>query len=172
MLPFGNIFRLAVFSVSLLTLAVRTSAQSVSVPAENPGAAQYDVIIRNGRVLDGAGNPSINADIAIKDGLFAKIGHLDPQTHAKTEIDARGRYVSPGWIDVMDQSGHVLPKNGLAENKLMELRSPPNNSATIGPRSSGKASASTSARTIRKRRPASRFSPTTRGSPLRKNSNA
>ncbi|HMI52736.1 MAG TPA: hypothetical protein VK525_14555, partial [Candidatus Saccharimonadales bacterium] len=120
MLPFGNIFRLAVFSVSLLTLAVRTSAQSVSVPAENPGAAQYDVIIRNGRVLDGAGNPSINADIAIKDGLFAKIGHLDPQTHAKTEIDARGRYVSPGWIDVMDQSGHVLPKNGLAENKLME----------------------------------------------------
>ena len=120
MLPFGNIFRLAVLSVSLLTLAVCSSSQSVSAPAENPGAAQYDVIIRNGRVLDGAGNPSINADIAIKDGLFAKIGHLDPQTHGKTEIDARGRYVTPGWIDVMDQSGHVLPKNGLAENKLME----------------------------------------------------
>jgi len=38
----------------------------------------------------------------------------------KTEIDAHGRYVSPGWIDMMDQSGAVLPKNGLAENKLME----------------------------------------------------
>ena len=34
------------------------------------------------------------------------------------EIDARGRYVSPGWIDMMDQSGGVLPRNGLADNKL------------------------------------------------------
>jgi N-acyl-D-aspartate/D-glutamate deacylase len=34
------------------------------------------------------------------------------------EIDARGRYVSPGWIDMMDQSGGVLPRHGLAENKL------------------------------------------------------
>ena len=34
------------------------------------------------------------------------------------EIDATGRYVSPGWIDMMDQSGGVLPRNGLAENKL------------------------------------------------------
>lgn len=36
----------------------------------------------------------------------------------RTEIDARGRYVSPGWIDMMDQSGSVLPRNPLAENKL------------------------------------------------------
>ena len=78
----------------------------------------YDVVIRNGRVLDGEGNPWIAADVAIRDGHFIKIGRV--VGHGKTEIDARGKYVSPGWIDMMDQSGSVLPRNGLAENKLRE----------------------------------------------------
>ena len=80
--------------------------------------ADYDIVIRGGRVLDGAGNPCIFADVAIKDGRYVKIGKIEGK--GKTEIDATGRYVSPGWIDMMDQSGRVLPKNGLAENKLME----------------------------------------------------
>ncbi len=79
-------------------------------------APAYDVVIRNGRVLDGMGNPWIAADVAIKDGKFAAVGRIDG--HGTQEIDAKGRYVSPGWIDMMDQSGGVLPKNGLAENKL------------------------------------------------------
>jgi N-acyl-D-aspartate/D-glutamate deacylase len=78
----------------------------------------YDVVIRNGRVLDGAGNPWILADVAIKDGRFAKIGRIAER--GKTEIDATGKYVTPGWIDMMDQSGSVLPRNGLAENKLRQ----------------------------------------------------
>ena len=76
----------------------------------------YDVVIRNGRVLDGAGNPWIAADVAIKDGRFARIGKV--LERGRQEIDATGRYVSPGWIDVMDQSGRALMQNGLAENKL------------------------------------------------------
>jgi N-acyl-D-amino-acid deacylase len=78
----------------------------------------YDIVIRGGRVLDGAGNPCIFADVAIKDGRFVKLGKV--QGRGRREIDAHGRYVSPGWIDMMDQSGIALPKNGLAENKLME----------------------------------------------------
>lgn len=80
------------------------------------GRPEYDVVIRNGRVLDGMGNPWIVADIGIRDGRFAAIGHVIGR--GEREIDARGLYVSPGWIDVMDQSGGVLPRNGLAENKL------------------------------------------------------
>ncbi|MBL8124209.1 MAG: D-aminoacylase [Blastocatellia bacterium] len=80
-------------------------------------AAEYDVVIRNGRVLDGAGNPWILADVAIKDGKFARVGKVAGK--GAREIDATGRYVSPGWIDVMDQSGSVLRRNGLAENKLL-----------------------------------------------------
>ena len=83
-----------------------------------PQATPYDVVIRNGRVLDGAGNPWILADVAIKDGHFAKIGRIAER--GKTEIDATGKYLSPGWIDMMDQSGGVLPRNGLAENKLKQ----------------------------------------------------
>ncbi|HEX6941545.1 MAG TPA: amidohydrolase family protein [Gemmatimonadaceae bacterium] len=80
------------------------------------GPPEYDVVIRNGRVLDGMGNPWIVADVAILDGKFARIGRV--QARGAREIDARGLFVSPGWIDMMDQSGGVLPRNGLAENKL------------------------------------------------------
>jgi N-acyl-D-aspartate/D-glutamate deacylase len=80
------------------------------------GPPEYDVVIRNGRVLDGMGNPWILADVGIRDGKFAKIGHA--LARGAREIDARGLYVSPGWIDMMDQSGGVLPRNGQAENKL------------------------------------------------------
>ena len=80
-------------------------------------AAPYDIVIRNGRVLDGAGNPWIRADVAIRDGRFAKIGIVPEK--GNVEIDATGKYVSPGWIDMMDQSGSVLLRNPLAENKLM-----------------------------------------------------
>lgn len=86
------------------------------IQAQN-GESLYDIVIRNGRVLDGAGNPWILADVAIKDGKFVRIGRIEGK--GKREINANGKYVSPGWIDVMDQSGDVLPKNGLAENKLM-----------------------------------------------------
>lgn len=99
---------------ALLVLAVLAPVQ-VQAQAQ-PEACPWDVVIRNGRVLDGAGNPWILADVAIRDGRFAEIGHV--QGCALREIDATGRYVSPGWIDMMDQSGGVLPRNPLAENKL------------------------------------------------------
>lgn len=79
---------------------------------------QYDVVIRNGKVLDGSGNPWVGADVAIKDGRFAKIGFVDGR--GAREIDAKGRYVTPGWIDVMDQSGTSLLEDGRAESKLRQ----------------------------------------------------
>ncbi|HKS56641.1 MAG TPA: D-aminoacylase [Steroidobacteraceae bacterium] len=78
----------------------------------------YDVAIRNGRLLDGLGNPWVRASIAIKDGRIACIGRCPGQ--GRREIDAHDHYVSPGWIDLMDQSGEVLQRNGLAENKLLQ----------------------------------------------------
>jgi len=93
-----------------LLLAVGVHAQT---PAQPP---LYDVVIRGGRVLDGAGNPWIRADVAIRSGRIVKVGRVDGA--GRREIDATGKYVSPGFIDMMDQSGSVLPRNGLAENKL------------------------------------------------------
>jgi N-acyl-D-amino-acid deacylase len=78
---------------------------------------EYDLVIRNGQVLDGTGRTATQADIAIKSGQFVLIGAVSGK--GIREINARGKYVSPGWIDMMDQSGEVLLKNGLAENKLL-----------------------------------------------------
>ncbi len=101
---------LSLFVLVLLTFGPLAGAAAAQTP-------QYDVVIRNGRVLDGSGNPWIAADVAIKDGRFARIGRVVGK--GQREIDAKGLYVSPGWIDMMDQSGSVLRQNGLADNKLL-----------------------------------------------------
>ncbi|MES2495969.1 MAG: amidohydrolase family protein [Pseudomonadota bacterium] len=98
--------KLAILAALLLTAAAP------------PPAIQYDIVIRNGRVLDGAGNPWVRADVAIKDGRIAAIGKVGGR--GTKEIEAHDRYVTPGFIDMMDQSGTVLLKNGDAESKLRQ----------------------------------------------------
>jgi N-acyl-D-aspartate/D-glutamate deacylase len=57
----------------------------------------YDLIVKNGRVIDGSGEPGFYADVAVKDGKIAGIGKFNES--ATRVIDADGRVVSPGWID-------------------------------------------------------------------------
>ena len=99
------------FSASLVTLVLCGSAFAGDEPT-------YDLVIRHARVLDGQGNPYFAADIAISGDRLVRVGRV--LEHGKREIDVHGDYVSPGWIDMMDQSGEVLIRNGLAENKLRE----------------------------------------------------
>ena len=70
-----------------------------------PGGAQasYDVVILNGRVIDGTGSPWYSGDIGIRDGRIAAIGNL-ANAAAKRTIDAAGRVVAPGFIDMLGQS--------------------------------------------------------------------
>ena len=58
----------------------------------------YDLIIRGGTIVDGTGAPRFTGDIAVKDGLIAAVGAI--QGDAKDEIDAAGKIVAPGWVDV------------------------------------------------------------------------
>jgi len=96
------------FAALTILICVGSGASAASL--------SYDLVIRNGRVLDGAGSPWVRADIAIKEGRIAKIGWV--RERGVREIDALERYVSPGFIDMMDQSGAILLKSGAAENKL------------------------------------------------------
>ena len=64
-----------------------------------PTTARYDLAIRNGLIVDGARNPRYRADIAIKDGVIARIGRVKPG-EAAHEIDATGLVVAPGFIDL------------------------------------------------------------------------
>ena len=106
-------------AAALWLLAACAAPASTAGPSGSPAPeGGYDVVIRNGRVLDGAGNPWVAADVAIRDGRIAKIGVV--RTAGAGDRRAPARYVSPGWIDMMDQSGAVLPRTALAENKLRE----------------------------------------------------
>ena len=58
----------------------------------------YDSIIRNGTIIDGTGDDRFVADIAIKGGKIAKIGQITET--ATNEIDAKGKLVTPGWVDI------------------------------------------------------------------------
>jgi N-acyl-D-amino-acid deacylase len=58
----------------------------------------YDLIIRNGTIVDGTGAPRFSGDLAVKDGLIAAVGTVHGD--AAREIDAAGRVIAPGWVDV------------------------------------------------------------------------
>ncbi|MGH9348781.1 MAG: N-acyl-D-amino-acid deacylase family protein [Vicinamibacterales bacterium] len=73
-------------------------------PALLAQGTEYDLVIRGGRVLDGTGNPFVLADVAVKDGRIAAIGRL-PGGRAARTIDARGHYVTPGFIDMHSHGG-------------------------------------------------------------------
>jgi N-acyl-D-amino-acid deacylase len=78
-------------------------------------AEDYALIIRNGRIVDGSGNPAFFADLAVKDGRIAAIGRIADTVG--TEIDARGMIVAPGFVDVHTHADEIaeMPR---AENFL------------------------------------------------------
>ena len=67
----------------------------------------YDIIIKNGKIIDGAGNPWYHGDVAIKDGNIAKISTRIIEDGNKI-IDANGLVVCPGFIDVHSHTDYVL----------------------------------------------------------------
>ena len=58
----------------------------------------YDLVIRNGTIVDGSGAPRFTGDVAVKDGLIAAVGRV--QGKGAQEIDADGKIVAPGWVDI------------------------------------------------------------------------
>jgi len=82
-------------------------------------SGDYDLIIRNGHVIDGAGNPWYSADVAVSGDRIAAIGDLH-EAHAKREIDAKGRIVSPGFIDMLGQSEVSLLLDNRSLSKLSQ----------------------------------------------------
>jgi N-acyl-D-amino-acid deacylase len=75
--------------------------------------ADFDLVIRGGRIFDGSGGPAIEGDIAITDGVIRQIGRVAGK--GREEIDADGRVVTPGFIDVHTHyDGQVTWENRLA----------------------------------------------------------
>ena len=79
----------------------------------------YDVVIRNGRIVDGSGSPWYSGDIGIRQGRIARIGNLTGAT-AKRTIDARGMVVAPGFIDMLGQSELTILVNPHLPSKIYQ----------------------------------------------------
>ncbi len=102
---------LSLVSMLLITTSTYTDAESARAPL-------YDLIIRNGRVVDGSGRASFAADVAIKGDRIARIGNLR-SARARRTIDARGLVVAPGFIDMLGQSEMNLLIDPRAMSKVM-----------------------------------------------------
>jgi N-acyl-D-amino-acid deacylase len=79
----------------------------------------YDVVIRNGHIVDGTGSPWYAGDVAIKNGRIAALGDLAGAKARKT-IDARGMVVAPGFIDMLGQSELSILVNPHLPSKIYQ----------------------------------------------------
>ncbi len=110
--PLRRTFALAGTALALLALPSRPLAAQ---------AEHYDVLIRGGQVIDGTGNPWYRADVAIRDGRIAAVGTL-PDATADRVIDAAGRIVAPGFIDIHSHADDGSARIGGATIRTDSLR--------------------------------------------------
>ena len=89
-------------------------AQSISLGVI---MADYDIVIRNGRIIDGTGAAGYDGDLAIKDGVIAAIGKIAGT--GTEEIDAKGHLVTPGFVDIHTHyDGQAIWDSQLAPSSL------------------------------------------------------
>ncbi|MGB0035160.1 MAG: D-aminoacylase [Candidatus Acidiferrales bacterium] len=87
--------------------------------ARPDASAPFDILIRNGHILDGSGGPWYAADIGIRGDRIAAIGKLDGAS-AQRVLDATGRIISPGFIDMLGQSETALLIDSRSLSKLSQ----------------------------------------------------
>ena len=78
----------------------------------------YDLLIKNGLIVDGSGDVPYQADVAVNGDTIVKIGHLDEP--AKEVIDAKGKLVTPGFIDIHCHSDAIVFQPGKNPQRLLQ----------------------------------------------------
>ncbi len=108
------IMRAAITRTTLwVTLACLAWSSRCSTPIE------YDVLIRNGTIYDGTGSAPVVTDLAIQGDSIAALGDLASAT-GKTEVDAQGLAVSPGFINMMSWANESLIEDGRSQSDIRQ----------------------------------------------------
>jgi dihydroorotase/N-acyl-D-amino-acid deacylase len=103
----------------IVTIILALGSLSSSFAQQSSPPQTFDILIKNGKVLDGTGNPWYSADLGIRGDRIVAIGKLSSATGKKT-IDAAGRIIAPGFIDTLGQSEMALLIDNRALSKLSQ----------------------------------------------------
>jgi N-acyl-D-amino-acid deacylase len=98
----------------LCLLGIAWSSASLAAQQQH-----YDLIIRNGHVIDGTGSPWYSGNVGIRDGRVAAVGSL-PDATADSTIEANGMVVAPGFIDMLGQSDLSILVNPHLPSKIFQ----------------------------------------------------
>ena len=98
-----------------IVIAFLASAPVSSIDAQE---IAYDFVVRNGKIVDGTGNPWFHGDVAIKGDKIAAVGRVAAK--GKREIDAKGLIVAPGFIDMHSHSDYTILEDGNAQSKIRQ----------------------------------------------------
>lgn len=102
---------------TFLAVAITSALSLLPLGAQDVGT--YDLVIMNGRIVDGSGNPWFYGDVGIRGDRIVKVGHIGP-SRAVHRIDAKGMIVAPGFIDMLGQSEFNLLIDPRAESKVFQ----------------------------------------------------
>ena len=106
-------------------LAAACAATLVAEAPQNRPSQSFDLLIKNGRVFDGTGNPAFPADIGVRAGRIMAVGKLR-DAKATRVIDATGKFVSPGFIDIHSHADDGSRARGGFRDEDAKVRAAPN----------------------------------------------
>lgn len=117
--------RVTFFNRSLAAALLLALTSSADAQSAVQSVQRFDVLIRGGRVFDGTGNPAFPADVGIRDGRIVAVGRL-PEATATRVVDARGKHVAPGFIDIHSHADDGASIQGGFRDKDARYRAAPN----------------------------------------------
>src|SRR5712664_3784942 len=98
-----------------LTLAFLLILSTLAFAADPP----FDFVITNGHIIDGTGSPWYSGDIGIRAGRIAAIGNLSAAARKRT-VDAKGKVVAPGFVDMLGQSEMTILVDPRLPSKIFQ----------------------------------------------------
>ncbi|MFZ0802868.1 MAG: D-aminoacylase [Terriglobales bacterium] len=103
--------------ITLITLVLPLVL--IGLAQTSPSGSAFDLVITNGHIMDGTGSPWYSGDVGIRDGKIAAVGNLGAAARTRT-IDAAGKVVAPGFIDMLGQSELTIQVDPRVPSKIYQ----------------------------------------------------